>query len=301
MEQLTFGFSLVPGHDIGRLRELVAVAEEDGLELVGVQDHPYAPSQVDTFSLIADLLARTSRISAFPDVANLPLRPPAMLAKAAATLDLMSGGRFELGLGAGANWSVIARMGGPRRTAAEANAALAEAVAVIRAMWAPEGAEARVAGEYYAVEGLRPGPAPAHPIGIWLGSQGPNALRLAGRIADGWAAPIVSYLPYEKWPEANAIIDGAAVAAGREPSTIRRIAQLVGTVTERPDAAQADTGQAPVRGTPEQWVEVITRLAVEQPFTTFVFWPETQSVEQVRAFARDVVPAVRQRMGATAS
>src|SRR5690606_34771174 len=156
--------------------------------------------QVDTFSLVADLLARTERVVVFPDVASLPLRPPATLAKAAATLDRMSGGRFELGLGAGGYWQAVERMGVARRKPAEANAALEESIAILRAMWTPDGGTVRHAGTYYTVDGVRPGPPPAHPIGIWLGSQGPNALRTAGRLADGWAAPIARYLPYEKWP-----------------------------------------------------------------------------------------------------
>ena len=91
-------------------------ADEGGLQLVGVQDHPYQRRFLDTFSLIATLLAETRRISFFTDVANLPLRPPAVMAKAAASLDVLSGGRFELGLGAGGFQDGIAGMGGPRRS-----------------------------------------------------------------------------------------------------------------------------------------------------------------------------------------
>jgi alkanesulfonate monooxygenase SsuD/methylene tetrahydromethanopterin reductase-like flavin-dependent oxidoreductase (luciferase family) len=90
----------------------VDAAERGGLDLVGIQDHPYQPRFLDTFALIADLLARTERLRFFPAVANLPLRPPAMLAKLGASLDVMSGGRFELGIGAGAFWEGVAAMGG---------------------------------------------------------------------------------------------------------------------------------------------------------------------------------------------
>jgi alkanesulfonate monooxygenase SsuD/methylene tetrahydromethanopterin reductase-like flavin-dependent oxidoreductase (luciferase family) len=94
------GLSVVPYTDsLPRIRELVQVADDGGLELVGIQDHPYQGRFLDTFSLIATLLAETRRLSFFTDVANLPLRPPAVLAKAAASLDVISGGRFELGLG----------------------------------------------------------------------------------------------------------------------------------------------------------------------------------------------------------
>jgi Luciferase-like monooxygenase len=81
--------------------------------VIGIQDHPYQRRYLETWSLIADLIARTDRVRFFPDVANLPLRFPAMIAKRAATLDVLSGGRFELGLGAGAFWEAIGAMGGP--------------------------------------------------------------------------------------------------------------------------------------------------------------------------------------------
>src|SRR2546423_14496202 len=87
------GISVIPYADsLDRIRDLVRVAEDGGLRLVGIQDHPYQARFVDTFALIATLLAETRRISFFTDVANLPLRPPAVLAKAAASLDGLSGG-----------------------------------------------------------------------------------------------------------------------------------------------------------------------------------------------------------------
>jgi alkanesulfonate monooxygenase SsuD/methylene tetrahydromethanopterin reductase-like flavin-dependent oxidoreductase (luciferase family) len=293
VSQLTFGFSLVPTLDIAAHRELVAIAEAEGLDLVGIQDHPYAPNYLDSLVLSATLLAGTRRINVFPDVANLPLRAPALLAKTAASLDLVSNGRFELGLGAGGYWRAITTMGVPQLKPAEANAALGEAIAILRAVWQGEGPRIQLTGEHYQIDGLRPGPAPAHPIGIWTGAQGPNALRLTGRLADGWAAPIPSYLPYDKWASANRRIDDAARDAGRDPRDVRRIAQLVGLITDRPGEVDIESGAAPIHGTPEQWSQVIARLATEQPFTTFVFWPETQDAAHILRWAREVVPAAR--------
>src|SRR5581483_1923067 len=86
-----------------------------GYDLIGIQDHPYQARHYDALALIAFLLGQTERVRIFPDVANLPLRPPAMLAKQAATLDQLSGCRFELGLGAGAFWEGVRAMGGPVR------------------------------------------------------------------------------------------------------------------------------------------------------------------------------------------
>ena len=84
-----------------RIRALVRMADEARLDVVGIQDHPYQHHFLDTWSLIPTLLAKTQRVSFFTDVANVPLRPPAVMAKAAATLDVLSGGRFELRPGRG--------------------------------------------------------------------------------------------------------------------------------------------------------------------------------------------------------
>jgi alkanesulfonate monooxygenase SsuD/methylene tetrahydromethanopterin reductase-like flavin-dependent oxidoreductase (luciferase family) len=288
---MLFGFSLLPTADLPAHLEVVAAAEEGGLDLCGVQDHPYAPPLVETFSLIGYLLARTDRLRFFPDVANLPLRNAAMLAQTCATLDVLSGGRFELGLGAGANWQAIEAMGVPRLTPGQSLQALEEAIQVLRELWTP--GSARSAGAYHSVSGIQPGPGPAHPIDIWIGSVGPRNLALTGRLADGWAAPIPSYLPYERWPASNDAISAAAREAGRDPADVLRIAQLVGTITDTPGDATARSGSDPVRGTPGQWATLITRLAAEQPFRCFVFWPEETTARQIERFATEVVPAVR--------
>ena len=157
---------------------ITAIADASGLEYVGIQDHPYNAEFVDTFTLITWLAARTSSVHFFPNVANLPLRPPAMLAQQAATIDVLSGGRFELGLGAGAFAGGIAGMGGPRRSPGQARAALSEAIDIIRASWAAE--PYSFEGSYYQTPAVQPGPRPAHDIGVWLGVTGPRAAHLVG-------------------------------------------------------------------------------------------------------------------------
>src|ERR1700733_4758766 len=114
MDALQFGVFLSPrADDIGRLREHVQVAEAAGFDYVSIQDHPYVPDFLDTFALIGTLIGQTSRLRFMTNVANLPLRPAQMLAKTSASLDVLSGGRFELGIGAGRAWDQIAGLGGP--------------------------------------------------------------------------------------------------------------------------------------------------------------------------------------------
>ncbi len=181
-----FGANVDPtAHDPSWPLRLSRAIEQVGLEYIGIQDHPYNAGFLDTWTLIATLLQATERVHMFPNVANLPLRPPAMLAKAAATLDVLSGGRVELGLGAGAFREGIEAMGGPGRSRGESIEALEEAVQIIHAFWSGS-RSLRFEGKYYTVKGAHPGPRPAHPIGLWLGSYGPRSLGLTGRLADGW-------------------------------------------------------------------------------------------------------------------
>jgi alkanesulfonate monooxygenase SsuD/methylene tetrahydromethanopterin reductase-like flavin-dependent oxidoreductase (luciferase family) len=260
-------------------------AERAGLDLVGIQDHPYQRRFLDTWSLMAFLAARTERVRFFPDVANLPLRQPAVMAKAAATIDLLSDGRFELGLGAGAFWDAINAMGGPVRSGPESVDALEEAIAVIRLMWSDE-RSVSFDGAYYKLEGLHPGPRPAHDIGIWLGAYGPRMVRLVGSKADGWI-PSIPRLPLDEVAPRQRAIDEAARAAGRDPSAIRRIANVNGVI--------ADGGSATdfLDGPVEHWVETLVSLSRDHRFDGFVLWPKEDPLRQTERFGEEVVPAVR--------
>ena len=262
----------------------VQAAEEGGLDLIGIQDHPYQRRFLDTFALIPYLAARTTRLRFFPDVANLPLRHPAMLAKAAASLDVLSGGRFELGLGAGSFWDAIAAMGGPRREPREAVDALVEAIAILRACWSGE-RSVSFQGSFYEVHGFHPGPPPAHDIGIWLGAYGPRMQRIVGRLADGWV-PSVPRFPVEELAGARARIDEAALKAGRDPASIRRIANVNGVIADGPV-----TGY--LHGPPAHWVEELSRLRDEYGFDGFVLWSEGDMIEQIGRFAAEVCPGLR--------
>ncbi|MEU5401419.1 LLM class flavin-dependent oxidoreductase [Streptomyces sp. NPDC005963] len=283
---LRFGAFLTPtadGHD--DLVRLAVVADGIGLDLIGIQDHPYQPAFLDTWTLLSHLAARTERVSLFPHVANLPLRPPAVLARSAATLDILSGGRAELGIGAGAFWDAIVSVGGPRRTPGEAVDALAEAITVIRALWTP-GAGADFAGRHYFLDGARPGPFPPHPIGIWVGSYKRRMLELTGRLGDGWL-PSSAYAPPEALAAMTRTIDTAARAAGRDPAAVQRIY----TVTGRFSRLASDGF---LNGPPELWARQLTDLALTQGMSGFVLAPSSPDAErELRTFAEDVAPLVR--------
>jgi alkanesulfonate monooxygenase SsuD/methylene tetrahydromethanopterin reductase-like flavin-dependent oxidoreductase (luciferase family) len=280
-----FGYFPTPvADDYMALVEQVGIADATGLDLIGIQDHPYQRRFLDTFSLIADLAARTKRVRFFPDVANLPLRHPSVVAKAAASIDRMSGGRFELGLGAGGFWDAIEGMGGPRRAPAEAVQSVEEAIAVVRLLWSGE-RNLRFEGRHYRLKGIHSGPVPAHDIAIWIGAGGPRMLAMIGRLADGWV-PSSSWMTPDLLPEMNDRIDEAAEAAGREPSDIRRLYNVAGRITG------GERGEF-LEGPASYWAEELTHLALDQGMDAFIFWPSGDTTDQLRKFAEDVAPAVR--------
>ncbi len=289
---LQFGFFLDPATgNPGRTVEIARILDDLGYDLIGIQDHPYQQKHFDALALIGYILGQTERIRVFPDVANLPLRLPTMLAKQAATLDQLSGGRFELGLGAGAFWDGIRAMGGPVREPKEALAALREAATLIRGYWSAQ--PLRHNGEIYQAIGARPGPLPAHDIGIWLGVVGPRALRLTGELGDGWV-PSMSYVSPSQAAKSNAIIDEAARAAGRDPSAIRRIYNIGGDVAPIIEAGSSDNDQQIV-GPRDHWVNVLTHLAVDHGFSTFVLWG-VPTAPRLRMFIDEIAPAVKEQV-----
>jgi alkanesulfonate monooxygenase SsuD/methylene tetrahydromethanopterin reductase-like flavin-dependent oxidoreductase (luciferase family) len=229
MQDLTphVGVFVVPdASDLELTLGQIVAADRAGLDLVGIQDHPYQRRFLDTWTLLSYAAARTERIGLVPDVINMPLRQPAVLAKAAASLDVLSGGRVELGLGAGAFWDGVDAMGGPRRTPGESVSALGEAMRIMRAFLDME-PSVSLDGEHYRAKGAKPGPAPAHRIGLWVGAYRPRMLRLTGRLGDGWL-PSLGRIPAEEIAAMHQTIDDSARQAGRDPGEIVRAVNVGG-------------------------------------------------------------------------
>jgi alkanesulfonate monooxygenase SsuD/methylene tetrahydromethanopterin reductase-like flavin-dependent oxidoreductase (luciferase family) len=301
MERLDYGHSLEFGYflepsavDPGALLDTARLLDDLGADVIAVQDHPYQPRHLDTMSLLATILAQTERVRVFADVGNLPLRPPAVLGKAAASLDLLSGGRFELGLGAGGFLEAAHAFGAPSLTAGQSLEALEEGIAILRATWSTERRGVRFDGTYYHLAGAHPGPQPAHPIQIWIGANRPRALALIGRLGDGWAAPLLNYKPAREASEGSRAIDLAAQGAGRDPREIRRILNFPGAFTDTAPAPATDDDQAVV-GPVDRWVDVLTHYATDLGFATFVF-AAPPDPEALRTFVQDVAPRVRERV-----
>lgn len=282
---LQFGTFITPANDPPEQPvRLAQFAEAVGFDLVTFQDHPYQPRFHDTWTLLTWVAAQTERVHLAHNVLNLPLqRTPVVLARAAASLDLLSGGRFELSVGAGGFVDAITAVGGPERTLGGHVDALAEAIPIIRSTWDADARDRFVVdGEHYRVDGAKRGPAPAHDIPIWIGALKPRMLRLIGRLGDGWL-PSLAYLGPGEYARAAGTIDEAAARAGRDPGEIRRLLNVGGRFSPR--------GGGFLDGPPEQWVEQLLPLAVEDGVDTFILASDDPGTMQ--RFAEEVAPALR--------
>ena len=283
--QVKFGALLEPSTD--RPQDVVGLAElmeHLGYDVVTLSDHPYWTERLDTIAMLSAIVARTTRITVMSNLMNLPLRPPAVLARTAASLDILSGGRFELGLGTGAQqmWQSIIAEGGPARTAGESIEALEEATQLIRALWTSK-TDVDFEGRHYRLSGAKPGPAPLHEISIWFGAYQPRMLRTVGTLGDGWI-PSSPFFPPAALPDANRIIDDAAAAAGRLPQDIHRGYNIEGTF---------GTGSGFLDGPPEAWAEQLAELVLTGQANHFFLY-RAASADFLRRFAAEVAPAVRE-------
>ena len=266
---LQFGAFIAPvARQADAVVELSRLADVAGLDIVSFQDHPYQSAFLDTWTLLSVVAAATTNVRVAPNVANLPLRPPVVLARSAASLDILSGGRVELGLGAGTYHDALVALGLPRLTAGQSVDALAEAVDVIRAIWRADG-PVHHDGTHFHLDGAEPGPRPAHAIEIWLGAYKPRMLRLTGAKADGWL-PSLGYVELEQLPDMNARIDAAAEQAGRRPEAIRRMLNINGSWS----------------------AEQLTELTLSTGTSAYILM--VSSATDLRRFAEEIAPATRE-------
>jgi alkanesulfonate monooxygenase SsuD/methylene tetrahydromethanopterin reductase-like flavin-dependent oxidoreductase (luciferase family) len=283
--ELAFGTFLTPQSQ--RPADVVALAqltERVGFDLVSFQDHPYQPKFLDAWTVLSWVAAQTRTLKIAPNVLNLPLRQPAVVARAAASLDLLSGGRVELGLGTGVVWDGIASMGGKRLSPGQAVCALSEAIEVIRGIWdVTERRGVSVDGKYHHVHLAKRGPDPAHDIAIWLGAYKPRMLELTGAKADGWL-PSLAYITPDQFAQSNRAIDVAAAAAGRDPREVRRLLNIQGAFTVSSDGF--------LQGPPEQWTEELLALVLEHGFSTLIL--ASDDPRTIQMFGEVVAPALRE-------
>ncbi|MDD9207047.1 LLM class flavin-dependent oxidoreductase [Georgenia sp. 10Sc9-8] len=271
---LQLGLALPADADPATTLSLARRAEELGLDLLTLTEH-----DLDGWTQLSWLAAGTERIGVSATLTPGG-RPPTVLARAVASLDLLAHGRVSITLAAQGASARPADDDGARPTHDDATthdaAALAEAIEIVRGMWAAEPGPLVRDGEHYRVPGAERGPAPAHTVPIWITGDDAALLDLAGTAADGWLAPAGTDLA-----AAHAGIDAAAVAADRDPREIRRAV----TVSRR-----GPTGEL-LDGSPDQWVNQLLPLVLGHGVGTILL--EAPDPETLDHFAGQVAPALR--------
>ncbi|PZF83060.1 LLM class flavin-dependent oxidoreductase [Jiangella anatolica] len=215
--------------------------------LVPIIGPPTTPGH-EGWTLLAALAAQTSRIRLGHLVTSNRFRSPALLAKMAATVDIVSGGRLVLGLGVGATDAhgegqefaarEHAAYGLPLVPPAEGRAALAEACTIVRRLWSEPPFD--FDGEHYRLRGAVCEPKPVQRPGppLLLGAWGPRSLRVVAEHADVWNVPGPPHFDLALLRERTALLDRYCAEIGRDPASIARSVQLI-VEYDQPAAARA--------------------------------------------------------------
>jgi alkanesulfonate monooxygenase SsuD/methylene tetrahydromethanopterin reductase-like flavin-dependent oxidoreductase (luciferase family) len=286
------------------------LCEELGIDSFWVYDHLYAPAlperpALEGWTLATGLLMNTSRLRVGHLVLNNNFRHPALLAKMATTLDVMSKGRLEVGIGSGSYAPEHHEGGFAWGSNAERSGRLDEALAIITSMFAQP--RTTFSGRHYSVQNLPNLPAPVQSPRprIHVGGAGPlRTLPLVARYADVWNVPTYAL---GDWEAKRALLGAACESEGRDPSTLRMSHEAVMVLAQ--DQAALDEARAKAErrypgagwglheggyiGTPPALVDRIARQ-IERGITLFVFFPSDRGEEDtLRLFADEVLPHFR--------
>lgn len=284
MKKVLFGLNIPTSTDHERHPAENAVrAEALGFDFVSANDHPCGTDpSYETWTMLAWIAAKTSRIKVATRVLGAPYRPPPIVAKMAETLNRLSGGRLILGLGGGYSDDEFRAFGLAVPSPAEKIEGLEEAVRIIRGLWSTS--EFTLEGRYHRTDMASIEPKPDPHIPIWLGTFGKRALAVTGRVADGWI-PTLDYAPPERIPAMRDAIFASAEAAGRDPGELTLAYNMQFRI------GQVDAPYV-VSGSP---TEVAERLAgfIRLGFSAMNFAPAGPEPDrQVYSLAQTVLPMV---------
>jgi hypothetical protein len=290
-----FGLGLETGVDqVSELLGHARLADDAGLDLVSLSDHPYFAERIDAYAALGFVLGATSHITAAPIMTNLVSRPAPILARTVTGLSTVSGGRFVLGLGAGGLDEEMVALGVPRLSPAARVRALEEAILVVRAL-SGGGEPVTFAGERYQVSGLAPAVTPTPPI--WIGALGPKTLAVTGRHADGWIPGHLADWRSRVVAESRPIVDEAAASIGRDPAEIDTIYNVSGRLIRESLPETRDDEGRWIGGSVVQWVEELTSAVLEHGAAAFIYLVPPGDIisdTTLNLWAHEVVPAVRE-------
>jgi alkanesulfonate monooxygenase SsuD/methylene tetrahydromethanopterin reductase-like flavin-dependent oxidoreductase (luciferase family) len=261
-------------------------AEDLGFDFVSANDHPAGTDPTfELWTMLGWIAAGTSKIRVASRVLGVPYRPPAMVAKMAESLDRLSGGRLILGMGGGYSDEEFRAFGLGVPSPRDKVDGLGEAIRIIHGLWTEP--TFTFEGRLYRTHDAQLQPKPEHRIPIWLGTLGPRALEVTGRLADGWI-PSFALAPPDRITGMRDRIMSAALAAGRDPDELVCVYNMEIDLGDRPDPSQSI-----VSGPADQVAEQLLGF-VSLGFAAFNFIPRGHEHDvQIERLAREVIPAVR--------
>ncbi|WP_084962627.1 LLM class flavin-dependent oxidoreductase [Thermoactinospora rubra] len=265
-------------------------AEELGFDFVSASDHPCTTHPAyETWTMLSWIAAATSRIGVATRVLGVPYRNPALVAKMAESFDRLSGGRLILGLGGGFSDEEFRAYGMRVPTPRDKVDGLEEAARITRGLWAER--SFTFEGRLYGTRQAELEPKPERRIPLWMGTYGPRALEVTGRLADGWI-PSLGFASPEEVKGMRERMLNAARRAGRDPEEIT----CVYNVGVRIGTAQTDPGM--VSGPAGAVTDALLGFT-GLGFTGFNFMISgPDAAEQTERLAREVLPVLRAQAGA---
>jgi len=315
MRKILFGANIPQmGSDYSAMKQAVLACENYGFDFVWISDHlqdlSSSKSYFEGWTTLSDLAAETNRIRLCTVLMNNLFRQPSLLAKMSATLDVISGGRLNFGIGAGWYSEECAAYGIPFPKPIERMQRLEEAIEIIRGLWTRDNVS--FAGKYYTLKNANLNPKPVqkpHPP-IWTGSMYGRSrmLRVIAKHADAWTISSL-YLPTPmELQQVKETLDGYCRELGRDPNQIQQalgvgcvIAEDEKKVREKAEKFKPmsisvkdySAKQMRLEGTPQQLIEKL-RTYTNIGVTTFVMnFPDITTIEPVRLFSEKVMPALR--------
>jgi alkanesulfonate monooxygenase SsuD/methylene tetrahydromethanopterin reductase-like flavin-dependent oxidoreductase (luciferase family) len=308
-----FGVHIGPQNaTIGELRQLWRWLDRSGVDWISAWDHLYeAPPaggtqpHFEAVATLAAIAADTERARVGSLVFCALYRNVGLLAKAAVTIDHLSGGRFELGIGSGWHEEEARAFGFSFPGRAERHEVLEAQVQALRSLFAGK----RTSQDRLSLDDANCLPLPAGRLPIWIGGTGrKKTLRLAGALADGWNAPYVGAAAFR---ELNGVLDDWCARAGRSPSDVERSVNLMYNLgTDDPATVRANlekqwgelaevVRQGSLIGRPGDVMEQVAPYvqAGAQLVNVVIRPPWEQDV--LDAYVTEVVPAMRRQWSTT--
>lgn len=286
------------------LVEFWRLVEAWGADSISVGDHlcpppplPYSGPQYEAVALLAALALETSRVRIGCLMFAAPFRNPGILTKSLTTIDHLSGGRVEVGLGAGWHRTEFEAFGYQFRSAPERLDILEETIQIVRSLL--DGGPTSFEGRHFRIQNAVCEPRPLQArMPIWIGGRGEKrSLRIAARHADGWNANSVTAMEFRRL---NGVLDDWCATEGREPGTLTRSVNLAFELgpPQRAKSRNVDEARPGVMtGHPGDAATMVSDYIEAGAQRVNVLVRSPWDADALEEYLREVVPTLRERFG----